>query len=218
MHNINFTLRQFQKTESYSLHSWAKKGRKRFEKDGYLSFTPGISKFTVTKYICSPFQWTLPFEVDSKIKISDDSKTLKFRIFLKNSQVAGQYLKVTDFIAKIYFPKYLTGSTTSSVDEKSEFLLDENTNVGKWTIGTLKPSTDYEINGLFNLPSSFVAEDQEVTLNVCLNMDIQSYIISGAWVESIKLRDMSHPIDVMRGLKSTTHVKDLNMRITVVKE
>ena len=49
-------------------------------------------------------------------------------------------------------------------------------------------------------------------------MNIQAYIISGAWVESIKLRDMSHPVDVMRGLKSTTHVKDLDMRITVTKD
>ena len=126
VHNITFNLRQFQKTESYSLHSWAKKGRKRFEKDGTITFSPGLTKFAVVKYICNPFQWTLPFEIDPKIKINDDSKTLKVRIFLKNSQVAGQHLKVTDFVANIYFPKYLSGSTIWSADEKSEFLLDEN--------------------------------------------------------------------------------------------
>lgn len=218
VHNISFQLQQPTKLESYSLHACAKKGRKRFEKDNIVSFTPGINKFTAVKYILNPFTFALPFEMISKIRINEDARTLKVRIILKSAQVAGQHLKITDFIANVHFPKYLSGSSICATDEKSEFLLDEKQNIGKWTVGSLKSTGEYEINGSFFLPTNFSIEDQEVDIVVNINFDIQAYIVSGASVESIKLRDKTHPIDVVHGLKSTTHVKDLDMRITVVKE
>lgn len=213
VHNSKFTLRQLHKLESYSMHSCAKKSRKRFEKDSIVTFTPGINKFTVLKYICNPFKFTLPFEVVPKFNINEESKTLRVKVTVRSLQVAGQYLKVTDFFANVHFPKYLTGSSVSAVEERGEFLLDDRANIGKWTIGTLKSNKDYEINGLFFLPQSFSAEE-EVDIVISINFKIQSYILSGACIESIKMRDNSNPVDIITGIKSTTHVKNLEMRVT----
>jgi hypothetical protein len=109
VHNVSFSLHQMQKLESYSLHSCAKRGRKRYEKDGVLTFTPGLSKFTVAKYISNPFKFNMPFVITPKITVS--SNQLKVKISLKPQEVAGQFLKVTDFFCKIHFPKFLSAST-----------------------------------------------------------------------------------------------------------
>lgn len=149
------------------------------------------------------------------MKLNEEAKIFKVKIVLKSAQVAGVYLKVTDFEAKVHFSKLLTSSSVSAVDEKSEFLLNDQENIGVWKIGNLKADLEYEIGGSFRLPSNFVADNEEVDVSINFNFDIQSYIISGAHVESIKMRDMANPVDVVRGLKSTTHVQNLEMRITV---
>lgn len=213
--NITFALKHPQKIESYSLHACARNSRKRFEKSDILTFTPGINDFTVVKYICNPFTCTLPFELEPKIKINDDNRTVKVRMFLKSQEVAGQHLKVTDFVANIHFPKYLNSSSIAPTDKNSEFVLNEDSNIGKWTIGKLKPKSDYELEGNFYLPNDFLTEDEEIDVVINLNFNIQSYIISSARIENIQLRDKTHPVDMTRGVKSTTRVKDLEMRITV---
>ena len=133
VHNVQVTLKHPQKIESYSLHKWAKASRKRFAKDGILSFVPAFNKFTVAKYIWSQFQWALPFELTPKIKINFDTKTLKARFILKNQQVAGFSLKVTDFIVKLSFPKCLKDSTLAVKDDKTEaFLFNGKDNTAIW--------------------------------------------------------------------------------------
>ena len=84
-------------------------------------------------------------------------------------------------------------------------------------IGTLKPDTNYELNGSFSLPPKFGPEG-ELDIVATIDFDIQSYILSGSNVDSIKLRDKANPIDVVRGLKSTTHVRNLEMRVHVDSE
>ena len=133
VHSIQVCLKNSQKIESYSLHKWAKASRKRFAKDGILSFSPGLNKFTVAKYIWSQFQWTLPFELTPNIKLNFDTRTLKVKLVLKNQQVAGFNLKVTDFVVKLSFPIFLKDSTLAVNDEKTEsFLFNEKDNTGEW--------------------------------------------------------------------------------------
>jgi hypothetical protein len=109
VHSVGLTLHQQQKLESYSLHACAKKGCKRFEKDGALTFIPGLSKFTVARYINNPFKFNMPFLMTPKITIA--ANQVKIKISLVPQEVAGQFLKVTDFFCKIHFPKFLSGST-----------------------------------------------------------------------------------------------------------
>ncbi|CAI2368057.1 unnamed protein product [Moneuplotes crassus] len=213
VHNIGFALRRLQKLESFSLHACAKKCRKRFEKDGVLNFTPGISRFTVAKYICNPFKFALPFEIKPTLQICLTSKTLKVKIKVKATEVAGEFLNVRSFCIKIHFPKYITGSSLCPTDEKTEFILNEEKNIGLWEIGFLKPEKEFELNGSFILPRSFT-EEEEIDMILSTNFVINRYLISGSYIDSIKLRDNAHPIDVVTGTKATTTFKNLEMRVS----
>jgi hypothetical protein len=42
--------------------------------------------------------------------------------------------------------------------------------------------------------------------------------MSGACIENIKLRDNANQIDVVTGIKSTTRVKNLEMRVSSTSE
>jgi len=64
-----------------------------------------------------------------------------------------------------------------------------------------------------SLPNNFT-KDEEIDVIVNINFNIQSYLISGGRIESIKMRDHSHSVDTITGTKATTQVKDLEMRIT----
>lgn len=217
VHNIQFGLRQMQKLESFSLHTCAKKWRKRFAKDGILSFTPGLNRFVVAKYICNPFKVVLPFEIFPTFQINLASNSLKVKIIVRAAEVAGQFLDARNFLMKIHFPKYISGSSLCPSDEKTEFVLDEDKNIGFWNIGILKTERDYELNGSFILPKNFT-EDEEIDAIININFTIQRYIISGAYIDSIKLRDNAHPVDVTIGTKATTIVKNLEMRIAAISD
>mmetsp|Transcript_2995 Transcript_2995/g.2476 ORF Transcript_2995/g.2476 Transcript_2995/m.2476 type:complete len:125 (+) Transcript_2995:737-1111(+) len=111
VHNIQFGLRQNQKLESFSLHQCAKKGRRRFQKDGVLNFTPGLNKFTVAKYICNPFKFVLPLEIIPNMSINLSTRTFKIRVYVRPVEVAGQFLNIRGLILKLHFPSYITGSS-----------------------------------------------------------------------------------------------------------
>jgi hypothetical protein len=57
--------------------------------------------------------------------------------------------------------------------------LDEDRNVGKWNIGSLKPKREFGLSGTFNLPQNF-SDDEEADVVININFSIQNYIMSGA--------------------------------------
>ena len=69
-----------------------------------------------------------------------------------------------------------------------------------WKIGALKSNSEFELNGSFILPKNF-SEDEEIDIIINSSFVIQRYLISGAYIDSIRFRDNTHPVDLTTGTK-----------------